>query len=65
MNGAELESASRCDRCGEVVADIDAGFSPGMHAMGHECGGRWKRVRWNRETGETVAITTDEEARAQ
>lgn len=43
---AETESASRCDRCGETVRDIDAGFSPGTHHMAHEgCGGTWQRVR--------------------
>lgn len=36
--------ASRCDRCGEVVSDIDAGFSPGLHAMAHDCGGTWRRI---------------------
>ena len=33
---------SVCDGCGEVVADIDAGFSPALHAMGHDCGGTWR-----------------------
>lgn len=37
-------SRSKCDRCGETVADIDAGFSPGMHEMRHECGGTWRVV---------------------
>jgi hypothetical protein len=37
-------SASHCDRCGETVADIDTGFSPGRHAMGHDCGGTWRVV---------------------
>jgi len=34
---------SKCDRCGEVVEDIDAGFSPGRHEMRHgHCGGTWR-----------------------
>ena len=45
----ERENASRCDKCGETVADIDAGFSPGCHQMRHECGGTWRRVMWDRE----------------
>lgn len=49
-----MESASRCDKCGEIVADIDAGFSPGLHEMAHECGGTWRRVLWDRETGKTA-----------
>lgn len=44
------ENASRCDKCGEIVADIDAGFSPGLQKMGHECGGQWRRVLWDRAT---------------
>jgi hypothetical protein len=32
---------SRCNRCGEVVDDIDAGFSPAVHGMSCKCGGRW------------------------
>ena len=41
-------STSRCDKCGETVADIDAGFSPGLHEMGHECGGTWRVVKLGR-----------------
>lgn len=37
------EDVSICDSCGEIVADIDAGFSPAVHGMAHECGGRWRR----------------------
>ena len=33
---------SRCDGCGEVVSSLDAGFSPGLHEMGHDCGGTWR-----------------------
>lgn len=36
---------SRCDRCGETVDDIDAGFSPGLHEMAHGCGGTWRVYR--------------------
>lgn len=36
---------SRCDKCNAMVADIDAGFSPGLHEMGHgDCGGTWRVV---------------------
>ena len=48
-------STSRCDRCGEVVTDIDAGFSPGLHEMAHDCGGTW---RFN--DGAIVAAITEE-----
>ena len=34
---------SICDRCGEIVSDIDAGFSPAVHGMAHGCGGKWMR----------------------
>lgn len=37
-------SKSRCDKCSEVVDDLDAGFSPGLHEMGHDCGGTWRVV---------------------
>jgi hypothetical protein len=37
-------TGSKCDRCGETVADIDAGFSPGVHGMRHDCGGTWRVV---------------------
>ena len=33
---------SRCDKCGEYVSDVDAGFSPGLHEMKHDCGGTWR-----------------------
>jgi len=36
---------SKCDRCGETITDLDAGFCPGLHQMGHDCGGTWHRVR--------------------
>jgi hypothetical protein len=35
---------SKCDKCGEIVDDIDAGFSPGLHKMHHDCGGVWRVV---------------------
>lgn len=56
----EMESASRCDRCGEIVADIDAGFSPATQLMAHDCGGAWQPVRWHRTSG-AVAPHTEEE----
>lgn len=34
--------ASRCDQCGELASHIDVGFSPGLHAMRHDCGGTWR-----------------------
>lgn len=37
-------SASKCDKCGEIATDIDTGFSPGLHAMRHDCGGTWRVV---------------------
>lgn len=37
-------SLSICDGCGEIVADIDAGFAPGLHRMAHDCGGTWARL---------------------
>jgi hypothetical protein len=37
-------SKSKCDGCGETVADIDAGFSPAVHGMRHDCGGTWRAV---------------------
>lgn len=37
--------ASRCDRCGETITDLDAGFSPAVQGMGHaNCGGKFQRV---------------------
>jgi hypothetical protein len=35
-------SASKCDRCGETVDDLDAGFSPAALEMRHGCGGTWR-----------------------
>lgn len=35
-------SGSRCDKCGETVTDLDAGFSPGVQGMDHDCGGTWR-----------------------
>lgn len=34
-----------CSGCGELVTDLDAGFSPGLHHMGHDCGGTWCKLR--------------------
>lgn len=31
-----------CSRCGEVVTHLDAGFSPAVHGMKHDCGGTWR-----------------------
>lgn len=44
---AEQIEASLCDRCGETVSDIDAGFSPGLQGMMHSCGGTWRTLRAN------------------
>lgn len=35
-------TSSKCDKCGEIVTDLDAGFCPGQHEMGHGCGGTWR-----------------------
>ena len=38
------EHVDRCDRCGEETTDLDAGFCPSLHGMGHGgCGGRWRK----------------------
>lgn len=58
---SDMEHASRCDKCGEIVSDIDAGFSPGLHEMGHECGGTWRRIMWDRETGERRQVEGEDE----
>jgi hypothetical protein len=34
----------RCDRCGDVVTDLEAGFCPSLGKMRCECGGRWRTV---------------------
>ena len=31
----------KCSKCGEIVKHIDAGFSPALQGMGHDCGGKW------------------------
>jgi hypothetical protein len=36
-----VSGVSWCDGCGETVADTDAGFSPGVQRMAHDCGGKW------------------------
>jgi hypothetical protein len=54
-------SASKCDRCGEVVADIDAGFSPGLHGMAHDCGGTWIRVPDAPESDDEADARADHE----
>ena len=48
VGGAVETDRSRCDRCGETVTDLDAGFSPGLHAMTHACGGTWRRMAGRR-----------------
>ena len=36
---------SKCDKCGEIVSDLDAGFSPGHLKMEHGgCGGTWRAI---------------------
>lgn len=37
-------NASKCDKCGKVVRDIDAGFSPSLQEMAHDCGGTWQPI---------------------
>lgn len=39
-----MVSASQCDQCGEIVTDLDVGFSPGRHEMVHDCGGTWRII---------------------
>jgi len=46
-------TTNRCDGCGEECSDIDAGFSPGLHAMAHGCGGTWRQVPLVRRPAET------------
>lgn len=46
-----IVSASQCTNCKELVTDLDAGFSPGLHSMMHECGGTWERVNLDDEIG--------------
>lgn len=40
----EGSNISRCDVCGEIARDIDAGFSPSLLEMRHDCGGTWRRL---------------------
>jgi hypothetical protein len=40
-----MTDTDRCDGCGETVRHIDAGFSPALHEMGHDCGGTWRRAK--------------------
>lgn len=40
----EPDHIDRCDVCGAVSTDIDAGFCPSLHGMAHDCGGTWQRV---------------------
>lgn len=49
-------SHSKCDRCGEIVADIDAGFSVGLQEMGHDCGGTWRVVECSQCDAHDVEI---------
>jgi hypothetical protein len=38
----KMTTGSKCDRCDEFIADLDAGFSPAMQGMQHGgCGGNW------------------------
>jgi hypothetical protein len=50
----ELNDLNHCDRCGEVIADIDAGFSPAVQEMAHDCGGG-QRGTWRRPTPQSLA----------
>ena len=56
---------SKCDKCGEIVSDLDAGFSPGMHGMKHGgCGGTW-RVIEESETPNVEGIRYAEQTRRE
>lgn len=46
------EQGSACDRCGDYVSDLDAGFSPGLHEMRCSCGGTWVDIGAEVEAGE-------------
>lgn len=62
--------ASVCDGCGELVHDIDAGFSPSGQGMAHDCGGTWQPyehsptvVTWQSPAGARMRICLACEAR--
>lgn len=39
-----MAHVDECDKCGEIVLDLDAGFCPALHGMIHtDCGGAWRR----------------------
>lgn len=58
-----MTKGSRCDKCGEFISDIDAGFSPGLQGMKHgdTCGGTWRIAAEATRKDETM--TTLETAR--
>lgn len=52
-------SDSKCDKCGAVVSDLDAGFSPADPGMKHSCGGIWeKKGDRKRCKAENAAMST-------
>jgi len=36
-----MTEGSKCDKCGDTIFDLDAGFSPSRLGMTHDCGGKW------------------------
>ena len=55
--------ANVCDQCGEIVFDLDAGFSPAVHEMSCECGGKWRRPATGDEAGFVIAGRANKETR--
>lgn len=48
---------NECERCGEQITDIDAGFSPADQGMAHGgCGGRWVRVEISDDNHNTAGV---------
>lgn len=43
LDDVPKEHVDICDKCGESTTDIDAGFCPSLHEMGHCQGGTWRR----------------------
>ncbi len=41
LEALPAQQGSACDRCGEFIADIDAGFNLGLPDLRCECGGTW------------------------
>lgn len=48
-----------CNRCGETVSDLDAGFSPAVSRQHHACGGAWRRMEPSSSAREDRRIVED------